>query len=217
MRENRLPSPLRTILWPAVVTLLVTAARLALEARGTITTASGGGGALLGITWLAPLFGAWFGWRLAHAGSRPRLPYGFGIALLGLLAMVASVAVSFGGLDPTDRSDDALRAMSDALPVIVGVAVGAAAVAFCLWPRLAWTLLLYAIPVRLGVLAATWYAKHAGLDTHYTRFGPAAFEFGMAETMRRAAAAQLGFWTLFTVVAGSVAGHLVARLARRKP
>ena len=65
---------------------------------------------------------------------------------------------------------------------------------FVVWHRLAWTLLLYAIPARVTVVAFTWLAKQNGWDTHYTKFGPAGIERPMGETIAAASLAQLGFW-----------------------
>ena len=59
---------------PAVVTLAVTLLRLVGELQGWsprfFSKEAGGGGALVGIAWLVPVFGAWFGWRLARSGER---------------------------------------------------------------------------------------------------------------------------------------------------
>ncbi|HEB53038.1 MAG TPA: hypothetical protein ENI87_07285 [bacterium] len=75
-----------------------------------------------------------------------------------------------------------------------------------LWPRLAWTLLLYAAPSRALVVGITWLAKQQGWDTHYTKFGPTGIERDMAETLLSATLAQSGFWTPFTIVCGCVIG-----------
>ena len=54
---------------PAVITLAVTLLRLVGELQGwsplLFNREAGGGGALVGISWLVPVFGAWFGWKLA--------------------------------------------------------------------------------------------------------------------------------------------------------
>ena len=79
------------ILWPAVITLAVTLLRLAGELMGGSDTlfnrAPGGAGAIVGIVWLVPVFGYYFGHRLARLGVRPgstgRL---FGFARLTSLA-----------------------------------------------------------------------------------------------------------------------------------
>ena len=67
--------PGQLILVPALITLAVTALRLVGELQGwsplLFSKEAGGGGALVGISWLVVVFGAWFGWRLARAGQGP--------------------------------------------------------------------------------------------------------------------------------------------------
>ena len=64
----------KLILVPAVITLAVTLLRLVGELQGwspALFSRAAGGGRLVGISWLVPVFGAWFGWKLARAGSGP--------------------------------------------------------------------------------------------------------------------------------------------------
>jgi len=67
--------PGQLILVPAVITLAVTLLRLVGELQGwsprLFSKEAGGGGALVGISWLVVVFGAWFGWKLAKAGQGP--------------------------------------------------------------------------------------------------------------------------------------------------
>ena len=67
--------PGQLILVPAVITFAVTLLRLVGELQGwsprLFSKAAGGGGAIVGISWLVVIFGAWFGWKLAKAGQRP--------------------------------------------------------------------------------------------------------------------------------------------------
>jgi len=65
----------KLILVPALITLAVTLLRLTGEllhwSKTLFNPEAGGGGALVGITWLAPVFGAYFGFKLARAGLGP--------------------------------------------------------------------------------------------------------------------------------------------------
>ncbi|MCA8952219.1 MAG: hypothetical protein KDE27_22100 [Planctomycetes bacterium] len=208
---------LRLVLWPTVITALVSIARLAGEVIEQITARSGGALAPLGITWCVFVFGGWFGYRLARgAGSRPTVKLAPLVGLLCMAALIGSVMWQFGPLleaAPTRENFELVRA---AVFVLVGIAAGLAVVAFVLWPRLAWTMLLYAIPARLTVLALTWLAKIRGWDTHYTKFGPPGIELdGIGETMLAATVAQIGFWVPFTIVGGTFAGMLVQLLFGR--
>jgi hypothetical protein len=92
-------SPGKLILVPAVITLAVTLLRLVGELQGwspaLFSRAAGGGGALVGISWLVPVFGAWFGWKLAKAGGSPGR---IGPALLiAILAFALMPGIGFGG------------------------------------------------------------------------------------------------------------------------
>lgn len=206
------PSTLRLLLWPSLVTLAISGARLAGEASGWLTTASGGRLLPLGITWCIFVFGGWFGWRLARAGSLPRVAWPWAWALVALLAAVGTAMWGFRPLLAADRSDATFALVRQAVWHAAIVTGAGALLMFHVWPRLAGTLLLYGLGARATVLAFTWLAKHQGWDTHYTKFGPPGIERdGMADTMLGAALAQCGFWVPFTVVGGMLAGALCAR------
>lgn len=68
--------PIRSlVLGPALITLALTLLRLTGELLGwapsVFVREGGGGGSLLGIVWLAPVFGAFYGLRLAGRADRP--------------------------------------------------------------------------------------------------------------------------------------------------
>lgn len=206
------PSTLRLLLWPSLITLAISIARLVSEVNGWLTNVSGGRLLPLGITWCVFVFGGWMGWRLARAGAGPRCRRPWLWALLALLAAVGTVMWGFRPLLEADRSDATFALLREAVIRGVVVALVAGAAMFAVWPRLAWTLLLYGLGARGTVLAFTWLAKHQGWDTHYTKFGPPGIEReSMAETMTSAAIAQLGFWVPFTILGGVLAGSLLAR------
>jgi len=203
------PSILRLILWPTIVTLLVNVARLIVQQQEAGTTASGGAGYWLGITWLALLFGGWFGWQLARAGSRPTLRPAWAWSLVALLVVIGTVFWQFSQIDRTDSRPEAMPPLRSAVLLIVSVAIPMAVLQFIVWRRLALTLLLYGLVARATVVGLTWLAKHNGWDTHYTKFGPGGIEVDMAGTMTSAVIAQFGFWVPFTIVAGTLVGAIV--------
>ena len=63
------------ILVPAGITLGVTILRLVGELNGwspaLFNSEAGGGGAIVGITWLVPVFGIYFALKLARSGAAP--------------------------------------------------------------------------------------------------------------------------------------------------
>jgi hypothetical protein len=204
------PSLLRLLLWPSIATLLLNVGRLVGQLQGWVPPQSGGALSPFGITWLVPLFGGWFGWRLRRTGSTPRVRRAWSWALLALLVLLGAVVWRFAQVDRGDTSEAAFAALRGHVLIIVGVAVVLALLQFAIWPRLAATLLLYGLGARGTVVAITWLCKLEGWDTHYTKFGPAGIERGLTETLVSAAIAQLGCWVPFTIVGGMVVGCLVA-------
>ena len=84
----------KLILIPAVITLAVTLLRLAGELMHwsplLFNPAPGGGGALVGIAWLVPVFGIYFAMKLTQAGERPSSAgAAIGYPLLGGLLLPA--------------------------------------------------------------------------------------------------------------------------------
>jgi hypothetical protein len=204
------PSILRLILWPTLVTLLVNAARLVAEQQGWSTTVSGGAGFWLGITWLAFVFGGWFGWRLRRAGSTPTLRPAWVWSLVALLAIAGTAVWQFSQIDLKNSSPDAMPPLRSAVLTIVAVAIPMALLQFVVWRRLAAAMLLYGLVARATVVGLTWLAKSNGWDTHYTKFGPGGIQVDMNATMVSATIAQFGFWVSFTIVGGVLAGAIVA-------
>lgn len=202
-------STFRLILWPSIVTLAVSAVRLIGEQQGWFSTNSGGSGTWLGAFWFGLVFAVWFAFRLRRAGSAPRGARPWAWSMLSLLAIVAAFAFTLPAVIAANADEAGYAALrTSALAGIAGASI-AAAVQFVVWPRLAWTLLVYAIPARLTVVALTWFAKHNEWDSHYTKFGPKGWEFDMEGTMSRAALMQMGFWVPITVVFGALLGVLL--------
>ncbi|MEZ6036252.1 MAG: hypothetical protein R3F29_02145 [Planctomycetota bacterium] len=195
---------LRLILWPSVITLLISVARFFAETNELVTSRSGGAGAALGITWLTFVFGAWFGLQLGRKGLGPKrspaLPF------VTLMVIAGGVAWQFGPMRDADTSDATFEKLRSAVLVLVAIACAMATVCAIVWPRLAWTMLCYAIPARATVVVLTWLAKVYECDTHYTKFGPPGIERDLPTTMVSASLAQFGFWVPFSVVAGVTAG-----------
>jgi len=207
---------LRLVLVPAVLTLAVTVVRVAGELCGWsarwFSTAPGGGRGV-GIVWLVPVFGAWFGWRLARAGL---LPQHRGRALLLHAIAVAVYIVGFKGLAGLDTATAPGLVMQ--LLSMGAVSVVAAAFAWRAWPQLFATSLVYAVLARLPVAAITFVAVLGDWGTHFEKFGPNDYA-GFAPIVRAAwlAYTQLVFWTSITVAGGGLCGTVVSLFARRAP
>jgi hypothetical protein len=88
----------KLVLVPALVTLAITILRLVGELQhwpsSLFNRSSGGGGAIIGITWLAPVFGIYFAFKLVRAGGTPAsLGRAIGMAILGAVIIVATSMV----------------------------------------------------------------------------------------------------------------------------
>ena len=92
---------------PVLITLAVTALRL-LGALGglpdvLVNREAGGGGAIIGIVWLAPIFAFWFGRKHAQAGARglvaalrTNFVYGLGARIPVILIMLFATLGDWG-------------------------------------------------------------------------------------------------------------------------
>ena len=93
MAETKSISITSLITIPALITLGVTILRLVGELehwpKPWFSAAAGGGGAIVGISWLPIIFGPYFALKLAGAGDRPSsVGKALGFAVLGLVVLV---------------------------------------------------------------------------------------------------------------------------------
>ena len=207
----------RTALAPALVALAVTLLRLAGELRGWseawFSRATGGlvpVGAvswLVGITWLALPFGAWFAWRLERSGAASP-PGARAVALAALALVVLYVGT---GLVPGQR-----LGFPAFLLVIWTVGVLAATLAWQAWPALGRVLLAYGLLSRAAVAIVMLLAMQGRWGTHYD-YGdtPGVREMPFwTAYLALAFVPQLVFWVAYTIVLGMLGGAAVAAAGR---
>jgi len=209
----------RLILIPAVVTLAVTAARLAGELlhgpRWFFNSDPGGLGAIVGIIWLAPLFGIYFALKLAAHGHGPKsLGRAMGFALLGL-----AVVFAFSFVGSLLHLQQHFRGRLLYLWAVVAVAALGTLPG---WAALFRTLVAYAYAARVPVAAVMLFAFWKDWGTHYDAIPPDLPDgLGlMAKYLWLGFFPQLIFWVGVTVLAGMLSGSIatgISRLARRKP
>jgi hypothetical protein len=210
------PKILPLVLWPALLTLAVTLLRLVGELRGWspfwFSRLPGGGLSPLGIAWLAPLVGFYFGWRLERAGvpaPPPARAYGVPAAALAVGFLVATLAERL--LQPAWTTNFALWA-------VAAIAVGAAT--FRSWPALGRPLLAYAYAARVPVALVAAFAIWKSWGTHYDVPPPG---FPAMPQLRRwfwlGLLPQATLWVAWTLSTGAVLGALgwlaASRLRRR--
>ena len=150
------------ILVPALITLAVTILRLVGELQGwspaLFSRAPAGGGAIVGISWLILVFGAWFGAQLVREGKGPASA----AASLGIYvaALAGFAAVMFG----------LIKGLGSPAGFIAGFVLGTAVclwIASRTWPALFKTLFNYALAARIPVAILMFFAILGNWGTHY--------------------------------------------------
>jgi hypothetical protein len=212
MRSTNRTALLGLILVPSVITLAVTLLRITGELRHWSPTlfnsTPGGGGALIGITWLVLVFGVYFALRLASEGNGPgSAGRSIGMAVFGLVVMAAGGFVS------------AAPQVNIPGKLVIGLLLFAAAIAlqFRTWPALAKVLLAYGYAARIPVVILSFFAIRGNWGTHYDALPP-----GFAETSfwmrfgQTVLVPQLIFWIAFTVVLGTLFGSVATAMRSRQ-
>ena len=166
----------KLILVPAVITLAVTLLRLVGELQGWSPALFNRGDkpfspSLVGIVWLVPVFGAWFGWKLTRAGSGPgSLGRAFGLTLasLAVLPLFSFLAPKAGILpERLWRPNVPLTESFTILSVFVAFAIVGVAIGILAWPALGRTLLAYGLAARIPVALLMLVAMLGNWGTHY--------------------------------------------------
>lgn len=198
------------IVVPAAITLGITLLRLAGElahwSPRFFSPAPGGGMAVVGISWLPFFFGPYFALRLVWAGhGASNVWKTFGLALAGLVIMIAGGFVGFG---PQVKFPG--REILGILLMVLGptlITLG--------WPALFKVLVAYGYAARIPVAIIMFFAIHGRWGTHYdvvppNYSGPTSF---LGKYMLIAFLPQMVIWIAFTVLVGSLVGTIVAALA----
>ena len=216
----------RLILVPALITLAVTLLRLVGELQGWSSTLFNRGDkpfspSLIGIAWLVPVFGAWFGWKLTRAGSGPRSlgrAFGLTFAALAVLPLTAFLAPKAGIVNkhmwqPNVPLTESLTILSVfVVAFFVGIAIGIVA-----WPALGRTLLAYGLAARIPIALLMLVAMLGNWGTHYdVRPSYPPQMSTLAWWVALGLVPQLSFWIWYTIVFGALFGIVAAAFARRR-
>jgi hypothetical protein len=207
---------MQLILVPAIVTLAVTLLRLLGERLGwsklLFNPAAGGGFAIVGITWLVPIFGIYFALKLAGRGEGTSHPWrALGMAVLGI---VVTIAAGFGA----NALHFGLRRQLVTFAVVSAIAVG---LAWWGWPALGRTLVAYGFAARIPVALVMLVAILGNWGTHYDVAPPnAQYVNQMAPLVKWfwiGFVPQMTGWIMFTVVFGMILGALAVALVKPRP
>jgi hypothetical protein len=201
------------ILVPAVITLAVTILRLVGELNGwsplLFNSDAGGGGAIVGITWLVPIFGVHFALRLAKSGGAPASA-GRGLAY-ALGGLAAAVAIMIGGS----------LLVGEAYPVAILVPAVAGIVGMSIacrgWCALGRILFYYALAARIPVILITLPAVLGDWGTHYDAVPPGFPEMSaMGKFFWSGVVPQLTIWVAYTMVVGALFGGIALLVTGRR-
>jgi hypothetical protein len=200
------------ILVPSIVTLAVTLLRLVGELQGwsprLFNKEAGGGGALVGITWLVFVFGAWFAWKLIDRGEAPAgagRAIGFGVLAL-LVILVPVVGAQTAGVPFTGQ-----------LAVLAVVSLVGIVIAMKGWPALGRVLVAYGLAARIPVILVMLAAMLGNWGTHYDVSPPNFPEMAvLPKWLLIGVVPQLTVWMAHTVVMGMIVGGLVAAARGRR-
>jgi hypothetical protein len=216
MAEAKTIHMARLIAIPAVITLAVTILRLAGELNHWpapwFSTAAGGGGAVVGISWLPIIFGPYFALKLAGSGEGPAsMGKAIGYAM-GSLLVLAGGGFLFGS---TINHANFLTVLGLLLML------GSAFIPGLGWGSLGKTLVAYAFAARIPVLIVMYLAitgnGGAGWGTHYDGVPPALVHMPPLQKFFFAGVLpQMTLWIGWTAVLGSILGTIVAAIVHRK-
>ena len=214
----------KLILVPVVISLAVTLLRLVGEMQRWSPALFNRGDkpfspSLVGIVWLVPVFGAWFGWKLTRAGSGPgSLGRAFGLTFAALAVMpLAAFFAPRAGVVPEHmwRPNVPLTESFTILSVFVVVFFVGIAIGILAWPALGRTLLAYGLAVRIPIALLMLVAMLGNWGTHYDARPP--YQMGpLGWWVAIGLAPQLSFWIWITIVFGALFGIVAAAIARRR-
>lgn len=196
------------ILTPALITLAVTTFRFLgeLERWSPNWFNHQMGWSVVAILWLVPVFGIYFGLKLAALGPQPASS----LRALGLAVLGALIVLFLPGILP----------FSFGFPTRLlyewSIVVLAALVTLPGWPALFKTLLAYGYAARIPIAIIMFFAYRNNLGTHYGAVPPdipAGIGF-WPKYLWLAFFAQLVFWVATTIVIGMLFGTIAAGIAQ---
>ncbi len=199
----------RSLIWmPALVTFGITLLRLVGELAHWsplfFNRGAGGGAAIVGISWLPFVFGPYFAIKLARLGQGGAVWKTVGLAVLGMVIMVAGMFLLFA---PQVKFPG--KMILGILLIVLGpslVTLG--------WPALFKLLVAYGYAARIPVAVLMFFALRGHWGTHYDALPPnvslpASF-FG--RYMYLAFVPQMVMWVAFTVLVGALVGAIASAL-----
>jgi hypothetical protein len=207
------PGLFRLILVPSLITLAVTLLRLFGELRHwsarVFNPEPGGGGSILGISWLAVVFAIYFAVKV-HNRYEPleRPGKAIGRTLLAL-------ALCFIGTFLMVRAVQSATIMAW-IPSMIVTGFGLYVMQFA-WPAYWNVMMCYALAARIPVILVMYFAIKGNWGTHYDSPGPAFAPMDWwTEFIHTGLLPQLFLWVPYTVVLCGLFGTITAAILRRR-
>jgi hypothetical protein len=176
--------------------------------KNLFSTDAGGGGSLLGVANLVPIFGFWFGRRLASAGNGP--------SAIGksLLLHVLGIAVAGGVIWASMEGGFFAGWKEKGLAFSIGTSV-AGLFGLLAWPRAWGTNAFFGLLSRAPIALIQFVAIEKGWNTHYSKAHPS-IPKDPDSTLFALTLAQATFWPLaFTTLVGGLFATIGAATVRR--
>jgi hypothetical protein len=169
---------------------------------------AGGGGSLIGISWLVPIFGVYFAVRLARMGYMPRgIGRVFGLVVLALVVDIAITAVPV-----IMKSPFVMVLAVSGIASVIGIVI-----AYRAWPMLAQILLAYGFLARIPVVIISLIAMSQHWGTHYEKAAPEFPKMSLLPTfLWTSLVPQLTLWIAYTVIFGLIFGAFAFVAVRRR-
>ncbi len=202
------------VLVPGLVTLGVTVLRLVGELErwpsALFSRSAGGGGALVGIAWLAFVFAIYFAVKLQRAGQGLQSTgKAVGLTLLALVVFIAGGFLPFLG-----GGGNVLRL---SIPGALGglCSVVALFIMRPAWPAYWNAMLAYALVARLPVIVVYYLALRGNWGTHYDAVPPGITVEG-SRFVLLGLLPQLSLWVPWTVIFCGLFGIITAAVLKRR-
>ena len=176
--------------------------------KNLFSTDAGGGGSLLGVATLVPIFGFWFGRRLAGSGHGPS------VIGTSLLLHLLGIAVA-GGVIWASLEGGFFAGWKDkGLAFGIGTSV-AGLFALMAWPRAWGANVFFGLLSRAPIALIQFVAIEKGWNTHYSKAHPD-IPKDPDSTLFALTLAQATFWPLaFTTLVGGLFATIGAATVRR--
>jgi hypothetical protein len=201
-------STMRIVIVPSLIAIGVTLARLTGELQHwprPLVNPDVCGKAILGITWLVPVFSIYFAMKLWRSRQPRRLNAAIALATAGLLLKLIGTFVM-------ERQGPYLLRVS----LNFAMSFAGLLLQFLAWPELSKILLAYGYLSRIPVAIVQFLAMRGAWGTHYDALDPGFPKIGFWPTYLRVAfVPNIFFMEAYTVIVGVLIGCVTCALLRR--